>query len=62
MVSSWVYILVRNNTTGKMTFQKMKAKHLCGLNIKRLDINVVYQVANPSVPRKLKSIFLGKQG
>lgn len=57
MVSNWVFILVGNNATGKTTFQKMVAKHLCGFEIKRLDTNLVYQVVNPSVPEKLKSIF-----
>ena len=58
MISSWAYILIGNNGTGKTTFQKEIIQYLCGVEeIQRLQINKVFPIRHPDAPEDFKSLF-----
>lgn len=57
MFSSWAYILIGNNNTGKTSFQRNLVEELCGVHYKKLPRNIVKTISHPRTPRKLKTIF-----
>ena len=58
MLSRWIYVLIGNNDTGKTTFQKRLICHLTGLDYKRLDRNISFEVTHKYAPKKLNKLFL----
>lgn len=57
MLSSWAYILIGNNDTGKTSFQRNLVAELCGELYERLPRNVVKTVTHPRAPKRLATIF-----
>src|SRR6266478_589014 len=57
MFSHWAYILIGQNDTGKTTFQRHIAFHLCGVRYSRLPSNVVNTITHPRCPKGLKTLF-----
>lgn len=57
MFSTWAYILIGNNNTGKTSFQRNLVAELCNEHYKRLPRNVVKQISHPRAPRKFATIF-----
>jgi hypothetical protein len=57
MFSSWAYILIGNNNTGKTSFQRNVVAELCNEHYTRLPRNVLKTISHPRAPRKLATIF-----
>lgn len=57
MFSSWAYILIGNNNTGKTSFQRNVVAELCNEHYARLPRNVVKAISHPRAPRKLATVF-----
>ncbi|MBI3285813.1 MAG: hypothetical protein HYZ65_13340 [Burkholderiales bacterium] len=57
MFSSWAFILVGDNNTGKTSFQRFLVEALCGERYDRLPRNVVKSVNHPRAPKKLTTLF-----
>ena len=57
MFSSWAYILIGDNDTGKTSFQRNLVAELCNEHYERLPRNVVKTISHPRAPRKLATIF-----
>ena len=57
MFSSWAFILVGDNNTGKTSFQRFLVDALCGLQYDRLPRNIVKEINHPRAPKKLKTLF-----
>lgn len=57
MLSSWAYILVGDNNTGKTSFQRYLVEALCGQSYARLPRNVVKPITHPRAPKKLEDLF-----
>jgi len=57
MFSSWAFILIGNNDTGKTSFQKYLVAELCNVHYERLRRNIVTQVNHRRAPRKWDTLF-----
>jgi hypothetical protein len=57
MFSHWTYLLIGRNQTGKTSFQRRLAYHLCGVQYERLPSNVLNNVTNSRSPQGLRTIF-----
>lgn len=57
MFSSWAYILIGDNNTGKTSFQRYLVEALCGVKYNRLPRNVVKTVTHPRAPKKLQTLL-----
>ena len=57
MFSSWAYILIGDNDTGKTSFQRYLVEFLCNQIYKRLRTNKTRQITHPRAPRKLETLF-----
>lgn len=57
MFSSWAYILIGDNNTGKTSFQRYLVEALCGLKYDRLPRNVVKPITHPRAPKKLQTLL-----
>ena len=57
MFSSWAYILIGNNDTGKTSFQRNLVSHLCGKAYTRLPTNTVKYITHPRAPQGFTKIF-----
>jgi hypothetical protein len=57
MFSSWAYILIGDNNTGKTSFQRFLVESLCLESYTRLPGNVVNDIVHPRAPKKLKTLF-----
>lgn len=57
MFSSWAYILVGDNNTGKTSFQRFLVEALCDERYDRLPRNIVKNINHPRAPKKLKTLF-----
>ncbi len=58
MLSKWIYLLIGRDNTGKTTFQKRLIYHLTGLEYKRLDRNVSFDIVHKYAPKKLMTLFI----
>lgn len=57
MFSSWAYILVGDNNTGKTSFQRYLVEALCSERYDRLPRNIVKEIKHPRAPKKLNTLF-----
>jgi GTPase SAR1 family protein len=57
MFSSWAYILVGDDKTGKTSFQRYLIEALCGEKYDRLPRNIIKNINHPRTPKALKTIF-----
>lgn len=57
MISSWAYILIGDNNTGKTSFQRFLVEALCGERYDRLPRNIVKPIVHSKAPRKLATLF-----
>jgi hypothetical protein len=57
MFSSWAYILVGDDKTGKTSFQRYLIEALCGEKYDRLPRNIVKIINHPRTPKRLQTIF-----
>lgn len=57
MFSSWAYILIGDNNTGKTSFQKFLIEALCQQTYTRLPRNSVLEINHPRAPKKLNTLF-----
>lgn len=57
MFSSWAYVLIGDNNTGKTSFQRYLVEALCGIKYKKLPRNVVKAVTHPRAPKKLQTLL-----
>jgi len=58
MIAKQAYIIVGNDRTGKTTLQKRLVKHLCNVEVKKLNTNKLYEVTHPMAPKQLYDISL----
>jgi hypothetical protein len=57
MFSSWAFILIGDNNTGKTSFQRFVVEALCGKLYDRLPRNVIKEITHPRAPKKLETLF-----
>jgi GTPase SAR1 family protein len=57
MFSSWAYVLIGDNNTGKTSFQRYLVEALCQEKYIRLPRNVIKEIVHPRAPKKLKTLF-----
>lgn len=57
MFSTWAYILVGDNNTGKTSFQRFLVEALCGERYDKLPRNIVKTINHPRAPKKLETLF-----
>jgi len=58
VLSKWIYVLIGNDRTGKTTFQKRVAYHLCGQAYERLPANTLLDITHKYAPKKLNNVSL----
>lgn len=57
MFSSWAYILIGNNNTGKTSFQRYIIEAMCNERYGRLPRNIRKEITHQRAPKKLKTLF-----
>ncbi len=53
-----LFILIGDDRTGKTTLQKLIIERLCGIQYKKLEVNLAFNIMHPEIKRKyLKASF-----
>lgn len=56
--SKMLFILIGDDRTGKTTLQKLIIERLCGIQYKKLEVNLAFNIMHPEIKRKyLKASF-----
>jgi len=56
-----LFILIGNDRTGKTTLQKKLIKRLCGIDYKKLETNLAFDINHPEIKRKYNKISFGNR-
>jgi hypothetical protein len=56
LLSSWLYVLIGQNDSGKTSFQRHLIDYLCDKSYDRLPRDGVFHVTHPRAPRNFATI------
>lgn len=59
--SKQLFIIIGDDRTGKTTLQKLLIDRICGFGYERLPVNRRFDITNPEIKRKYKTISFGNR-